>query len=89
MATVGFSQNIQTHVSVEQTEVSGGTVREALEEVFAAHDKLRSYVLDDRGELRRHVAIVIDGESLRDRAKQSDPIEPHSDIFVMQALSGG
>jgi hypothetical protein len=89
MASVAFAQSVRSHVAVEPCVVSGATVREALEEVFAKHERLRGYVLDDRGAVRKHVAVIVDGESIRDREALSDPLSPEADVFVMQALSGG
>jgi hypothetical protein len=89
MPTVEFAQSIRSHVPVERCEVSGATVREALEAVFTRHERLRGYVLDDRGAVRKHVAIVVNGEAIADREGLSDRLEPEGEIFVMQALSGG
>tara|TARA_R110002096_G_scaffold316010_12_gene510389 strand:+ start:16993 stop:17262 length:270 start_codon:yes stop_codon:yes gene_type:complete len=89
MAKVVFTQNLRRHVDVESCEVNAETVEEALEAVFGAHPKLRSYLLDDRGSVRKHIAIVVDGTSIQDREKRQDPISATSEIFVMQALSGG
>ena len=89
MAQVFFTANLQRHVDCPQTEADGATVREALDEVFRRNERLRGYVLDDQSALRRHMAIVVDGRPLRDRARLSDPISPLSAIYVLQALSGG
>lgn len=89
MATVTFAQSIQSHVPVEPCEVSATTVREALEQVFAEHPRLRGYVLEDGGGVRKHVAVIVNGESVGDRQALSDPVQADADIFVMQALSGG
>ena len=89
MASLSFAQSVRSHVDIEPCEVSGATVREALEGVFAQHERLRSYVLDDTGAVRKHVAVIVNGESVRDRAGLSDPLPPDGEIFVMQALSGG
>ena len=62
---------------------------EALGAVFAQEPALRGYVLDDQGALRRHVAVYVKGEAVRDRIKLSDPIGPNDDIYVFQALTGG
>lgn len=70
-------------------EVDGVTVDEALAVVFAEHPRLRGYVLDDQGAVRRHVAIYVNGWPVRDRARLSDPVRPQDRIDVMQALSGG
>lgn len=89
MASIGFSQHLQTHVDVERSVIEAATVREALDAVIAVNPRLRSYVLDDRGAVRKHIAIFLNGESVHDREGLSDPLPPDGEIFVMQALSGG
>ncbi len=89
MATVVFTQNLRRHVDVDRCQADGNTVKEALEAVFAAKPGLRGYLLDDRGAVRKHVAIFLDGRTIRDRAELSDCVNAESEIFVMQALSGG
>lgn len=89
MATVTFTHTLQRHVPSPAMEVSGTTVREALEAVWAENPRARGYVLDEQGELRKHMAVFLDGRMIRDRAGQSDPIRPDSKLYVMQALSGG
>jgi hypothetical protein len=89
MATVTFAQSIRSHVEVAPCEVVAATVGEALEAVFAGNERLRGYVLDDAGALRKHVSVIVNGETVRDRRSLSDPLALGADIFVMQALSGG
>jgi hypothetical protein len=77
-------------VSCPTTTAQGDTVGEVLEKVFANEPFLRGYVLDEQGALRKHMVIFLDGIALKDRTKLSDPItRDNSEIFVMQALSGG
>lgn len=89
MARVTFTPNLQRHIAVPPTEVAGRTVREALEAVFAAHPRARGYVLDDQAALRHHMAVFVNGAPMRDRKGLSDPVGEGSEIYVMQALSGG
>lgn len=89
MPRVVFTPQLQRHVSSPTCEVKGATVRAALDEVFAEHRSLRGYVLDDQGHLRKHVAIFIDGARVRDRDTLSDGVRPDSEIYVLQALTGG
>ena len=89
MPSIAFSKNIRTHVDADRMEVHANTVSEALESVFSEHPSLRSYLLDDRGAVRKHVAIFVNGVSITDRATLSDTISETDEIFVMQALSGG
>lgn len=89
MARVSFTPNLRRHLDCPPQDVAGATVREALDAAFAALPRARGYILDDQGAVRQHVAIFVDGETLADRRRQSDPIGPDSEIYVMQALSGG
>ena len=69
--------------------VTGTTVRAVLDQAFAANPRLGTYVLDDQGHLRKHMRILVDGQAIRDLEKQTDAVQPASDVWVMQALSGG
>ena len=89
MPKITFTQNLQRHLSAPPRRVGGETVRQALENVFAENPRLRGYLLDDQGELRKHVVIFLDGEIVADRAGLSDQVEATSELVVMQALSGG
>jgi sulfur-carrier protein len=89
VARVVFTPNIQRHVECPESEAGGGSVREVLENLFAANPQARSYVLDDQASLRRHMTIFVDGQAVRDRSRLSDPVSAGSTIYVFQALSGG
>ena len=89
MPRVLFTPNLKRHVDCPDDEVEGKNVRVALDAVFAQHPALRGYVVDDQGRLRTHMVIFVDGKNLKDRDKLSDPVSPDSEIYVMQALSGG
>jgi molybdopterin converting factor small subunit len=86
---VVFTANLRRHIQAPASEVAGATVREALDAVFAENPQLRGYVLDDRGELRKHVVVFIDGEMVQDRSGLNDTVGSNSELYVMQALSGG
>ena len=89
MARVRFTANLERHVAAPMTEVQGETVREALDRVFQANPLLRGYVVDERGALRKHMLIFVNGQQITDREKLSDEVGPTDEIFVLQALSGG
>jgi hypothetical protein len=89
MPTVRFTDNIQRHVACPTCEVAGSTLREVLDGYFRSNGQARGYVLDDRGRLRQHMAVFIDGRQIRDRDALSDPVAPDATVDVVQALSGG
>ena len=89
MPRVVFTSNLQRHVSCPETQVAAGTVRTALAQVFAVQPQARGYVLDEQGHLRKHVVVFVDGQRVRDRERLDDPVGESSEVYVMQALTGG
>jgi molybdopterin converting factor small subunit len=89
MPRVVFTSNLQRHVNCPETQVAAKTLREALAQVFAEQPQVRDYIVDEQGELRKHVVVFIDGARARDRARLSDPVREASEIHVLQALTGG
>ena len=89
MATVQFTKALQRHVDCPAASVDGATVRDALHAYFAVHPKVRGYLLDEQGNLRKHVTVFVDGAQIEDRSGMSDPLGDDAQIHVMQALSGG
>jgi len=85
MARVVFTSNLQRHVSCPARDAAGETVSAVLQEVFDQEPQIRGYVLDEQGELRKHVFIFVDGQ----RARLSNPVGEKSEIYVLQALTGG
>ena len=89
MPTVEFTSHLAQHVECDSETVHQPTLRLALDEIFQRNPKLRGYILDDQGNVRKHIAIFIEGQLLRDRKHLDVPLEPDGKVFVMQALSGG
>ena len=85
MPRVVFTSHLQRHVQCAESEVSGATVGAALQAVFRAQPQVRGYVLDEQGELRKHVFVFVDGR----RAALADAVRADSAIHVLQALTGG
>lgn len=89
MVTVTFTPNLQRHVSSPPRELTATTVADALQQIFAENQTLAGYILDDQHRLRKNITIFVDGTMIQDRNTLSDPLQPTSDVQVLQALSGG
>ena len=89
MPRVSFTANLQRHLDCPTVEAEGATVAAVLDAVFAGNPRLRSYILDDQGRLRRHVNVFVADRPVADRAGLSDPVPAGAEMFVFQALSGG
>lgn len=70
-------------------QVPGDSVGAVLDGLFGVHPGLRGYVLDERGALRRHVALFVDGDALQPKSNFALAVRADAEIYVMQALSGG
>jgi sulfur-carrier protein len=69
--------------------VSGVTVREVLDALFALAPVLRGYVTDERGALRHHVVAFVDGVAVQDKATLTEAVPVDGEVHIFQALSGG
>ncbi len=89
MPRVVFTANLRRHVDCPPQVVEGTSVRAALEAVFERLPAVAGYIVDERFRLRQHVVVFVDGQPIQDRETQTDPVAAQSEVYVMQALSGG
>ena len=66
-----------------------GTVREALGALAGRHAGVVDRVVDETGELRRHVNVFVDGDNVRWLDGLRTPVEEDSTIVIVPAVSGG
>lgn len=89
MARLVFTQQLARFIAVPEIHADADTLRGALDCAFDGNPLLRGYVLDDQGRLRDHVVIFVDGRRCADRTRLDDPLQPASNVYILQALSGG
>jgi molybdopterin converting factor small subunit len=65
------------------------TVAETIETLARDYPGLRDRVLDEQGELRRHVNIFIDGNNARFTGGLKTEAGADSEMWIHPALSGG
>jgi MoaD family protein len=69
--------------------VAGATVAGVLAALGQAHPGVGQRVLDDRGHLRRHVNVFVNGESIRYLAGLDTPVGDGDEVWILPAVSGG
>jgi len=89
MARLVFTQQLARFTAVPQVETGADRLRAGLETAFEANPLLRGYVLDEQGHLRENVVVFIDGRRCTDRVRLDDALAPDSNVYILQALSGG
>jgi molybdopterin synthase sulfur carrier subunit len=65
--------------------VDAATVREALRALESAQPELRGWILDERGLVRRHINVFVDGEM----GREETAVDGARVIDVLPAISGG
>lgn len=89
MVHLEFTAQLHRFVDTPKLDCEATTLAQALDQAFDLNPRLRSYILDEQGQLRHHVVVFIDGHRARDRQRMSDPLAPSAKVYVLQALSGG
>jgi len=91
MATVKFTYALKRFFPdlKEEETITAATVKELLAQLETNYPGLTSYVVDERGQLRKHVNIYVNNAHIKDEKALSDPLTDQCEVYIMQALSGG
>jgi sulfur carrier protein ThiS len=89
MPSVEFAPALTRHVPCPPQQVEASTLRAALAIAFEAAPALKSYVLDEQGAVRKHVAVFVNAQMIASRSQLDLPLQPNDKVMVIQALTGG
>lgn len=65
--------------------VSGATVHELLCGLEREHPEIDGWILDERGLIRRHINVFVNGE----RGREHTPVADGDRVEVLPAITGG
>lgn len=90
MPTVKFTYALKRFFpNLKDTPIQGDSLPVVLKNIDQQYPGIQNYIVDEQGALRKHVNIFIDGELIQDRTQLSDAFSENSEVYIMQALSGG
>lgn len=90
MPTVGVPRLLRYHLGDRaEVEVSGETLGGVLRALFDENPGLARHVTDERGRLRAHVVLALNGSILGRDVDLERSVEPTDEIRLLQAVSGG
>ena len=90
MPTVKFTYALKRFFpDLKELPVQSDSLPSLLNNIDQQYPGIQNYIVDERGSLRKHVNIFIDGELIKDREGLSDVVGEKSEVYIMQALSGG
>ena len=86
MATVRLRGQLEKLAGgASEVDVDAGTVSELLQRLERDHSGLEGWILDERGVLRRHINVFVNGEP----AEPDTALEGKDKIEILPAISGG
>ncbi|EWT02234.1 thiamine biosynthesis protein ThiS [Intrasporangium oryzae NRRL B-24470] len=77
-----------SEIEVESPQQSQ-TVAELLDRAFSEHRILDGKVRDERGEIRRHVKVFVNGEDATRAAGVATAVPAGARVHIINAVSGG
>ena len=90
MAQVKFTPNLRRFFpNLCECRIEAATVADIVSAVDQRWRGLGDYIIDEQGALRKHVNIFIGDQLLHDKQTLSDRVSTDTQIFIVQALSGG
>lgn len=91
MAQVRFTSHLKRFFPTltQDLAVSGATVADVVTTLESSYPGIKAYLVDERGRLRKHVNIFVNGEMIRDKETLGDVVSESTQVFILQALSGG
>lgn len=90
MAVIQFTNALKRfYPTLDGLSIEVENVNEVLEKIENHFPGIKGYLMEDNGSLRQHINIFVDGELIEDRENQTDALNNESEVFIMQALSGG
>jgi molybdopterin converting factor small subunit len=70
---------------VSEHDLPGATVGEVLRELEQRFPPIVGWILDERGQVRSHVNVFVNGE----RSREDATVEPADVLHVLPSISGG
>ena len=88
MPHLKFFGSFGSYVSARQVSLAAGSVREALEQVWADNPKLRAAMTDGET-LRPYVRILVNGRHVELAQDLDTPLRPEDEIAIFSPIAGG
>jgi molybdopterin converting factor small subunit len=85
MALVRLRGQLKTIAGGAELPVPAGTVGELLRALERERPALGGWILDERGMIRRHINVFVNGEA----GREETAVGPDDRVDVLPAISGG
>lgn len=79
----------QHHVEVELVSGNEATLASVMDALSERYPGVCDRALDERGEVRRHVNVFVDSESIRTGDGLATRVHDGAEVVILPAVSGG
>ena len=85
MALVRLRGQLKTIAGAAEHPLGAGTVGELMRALEDERPALAGWILDERGRIRRHINVFVNGEA----GREETAVGPEDRVDVLPAISGG
>ena len=85
MAIVRLRGQLKAMAGAAEHPLDAATVGELMRALEGARPALSGWILDERGRLRQHINVFVNGE----RGGPDTPVDEEDQVDVLPAISGG
>ncbi len=91
MPKVSFTKALKRFYPTLENKIyiKGDNISEILDGIEEKHPGIKDYIVEENGQLRKHVNIFCGEDPIDDRITLSDMVGEEDEVFIIQALSGG
>ena len=90
MAKINFTRALKRfYPDLSPMNIDCDKVCDLIDILETKYPGLKNYLVDDRGQLRKHVNIFVQEKLIKDRITLQDALKVDDEVYIMQALSGG
>jgi molybdopterin synthase sulfur carrier subunit len=83
---VSIPSPLRSYTQEKEVEAVGATVAELLSDLDRQYPGIRFRMIDEQGDIRRHIRIFVNRERTSELAEE---LVPGDEVQILQALSGG
>lgn len=83
---VSIPSPLRSYTQEKEVEAAGATVAELLSDLDRQYPGIRFRMIDEQGDIRRHIRIFVNRERADGLAEE---LAPGDEVQILQALSGG
>lgn len=90
MVQVNFTSHLETFFpTLKPQNLMADNLKELMEKLNQLYPGLISYLLEDNGDIRKHLNVFLDGVLIENKSNLDISLKEVSEVFILQALSGG